>query len=206
VARNEVIDGSAIEAGDVIVGLPSSGIHSNGLTLARRVFSEAGIGYDKEIRPGLRLGPALLEPTRIYVRPLLELLRRLRPPATPPIGRGNAAETRAGAVHGIAHITGSGILNLPRLKAGLRYRIEEPLAPPPIFAAIEEVGNVEKAEMYRTFNMGMGLAIVLAADAAEDAIRSLSPHFPARVVGRVLEGKTGADVPSAGVSLDGAKF
>ncbi|MHB8586515.1 MAG: phosphoribosylformylglycinamidine cyclo-ligase [Thermoplasmatota archaeon] len=199
VRRDAIIGGDAIRQGDTIIGVASSGIHSNGLTLARNVFASAGMGYDADIGDGTTVGAALLEPTRIYVRAIMRLLADLREAS---------AGTEAGAppIHGIAHITGSGLLNLPRLKGGLRYRIEKPLAAPRIFAAIAEAGNVKAAEMFRTFNMGMGLALVVESSDADAIVKTLSKFHPTHIVGRVEGGPTGVDVPSSGVSLEGAKF
>ena len=121
-----------------------------------------------------------MEPTAIYVRPVLRALRRA-------------------TVHGMAHITGGGVRNLIRLKANVEFRISDPLEPPSIFRALAQLGGIESSEMYQTFNMGMGFALVAAEEDAKDVIRSLRPHVKARVVGSVVRGK-GVTVPPLGLS------
>ncbi|HVL47337.1 MAG TPA: phosphoribosylformylglycinamidine cyclo-ligase [Candidatus Thermoplasmatota archaeon] len=186
VKKDRIIGGSRIAPGDVVVGVASSGIHSNGLTLARRAIADAGIALSDKAPGGGTVGEALLEPTAIYVRAVLEMLE-----AVPD-------------VHGIAHITGSGLLNIPRLRKDVRYVIDRPLDVPPIFDLVAEAGRVEANEMHRTFNMGMGLAVVLPEAGAAKAVEALSRHHKAAVVGRVEAG-TGTAVPSRGVELRGAK-
>lgn len=162
VALDAMVTGDAIAPGDTIVGVPSSGVHSNGLTLARRALIEQG-GLELGDRPdglGRSLGDELIEPTTIYVRAVLELLRAGRP------------------VHGLAHITSGGLCNLLRLNADVGYRVDAPLAPQPVFALIAEHGGVEPAEMYEVFNMGCGFCVVVPADAAGEAVELLAAHHP----------------------------
>ena len=181
VRKSKVIDGRAIRPGDAIIGLPSTGIHSNGLTLARRVLAESVLTvFDPVGGTGRPWGEELLEPTAIYVRPVLRALRR-------------------GGIHGMAHITGGGLRNLVRLKANVEFRISEPLEPPPVFRSLQQLGGIEDPEMYQTFNMGMGFAIVAAAEKAKDVIRALRPDVTARIVGGVVRGR-GVSVPSLGLS------
>jgi len=181
VRKTRIIDGRAIRPGDVIIGLPSTGIHSNGLTLARRVLAASALTVlDAVGETGRSWGEELLEPTAIYVRPILRALRRA-------------------AVHGMAHITGGGVRNLIRLKANVEFRISDPLEPPSIFRALAQLGGIESSEMYQTFNMGMGFALVAAEEDAKDVIRSLRPDVKARVVGSVVRGK-GVTVPPLGLS------
>jgi len=158
VEREELVDGSGVRPGDVCLGLPSSGLHSNGFSLVRRLLDEEGLdleGYVEEL--GCPLGEELLRPTRIYVRPVLGLLREggVRPRA-------------------MAHITGGGILeNLPRvLPPGLEARILPGSWPePPIFGFLRRLaarrGGMEEQEMYRTFNLGLGFILIL--DPADEA-------------------------------------
>ena len=167
-ALEEIVDGSAVEAGDVVIGLPSSGLHSNGYTLARAAL--AGIPLDDE-RLGRPLGEVLLEPTEIYVKPIVELLR-------------SAVE-----VHGLAHITSGGSGNLLRLAAEVGYEIDDPLPVPPIFDLIQERGEVTDEEMREVFNMGCGFCVVVPAKDESSALELLRAHYPdAKRVGRAVEG------------------
>jgi phosphoribosylformylglycinamidine cyclo-ligase len=140
-----------------VIGLPSSGLHSNGYTVARRALN--GLGLDDE-RLGRPLGEVLLEPTEIYVRAVLDLLR-----------------SRAD-VRGLAHITGDGLNNLLRLAAPVGYAIDDPLSVPPVFDLIAERGDVSDDEMYEVFNMGCGFVCVVAARDADDALGLLRGHYP----------------------------
>ena len=146
VDKKKMIDGSTIKEGDVVLGLPSSGLHSNGYSLARKVMFEKA-GYkpeDKVELLGATVGEAMLKPTRIYVKTVLGMLEKAE-------------------VKGMAHITGGGFLeNIPRvLPDDVDVIIEEGSWPvPPIFSLIESIGNIEKKEMYRTFNMGIGYVII----------------------------------------------
>lgn len=179
VRRDRIVDGSRIQAGDVILGIESSGLHSNGMTLARRILREANVGY-QDATPwdgALTWGEALLTPTRIYVKAVLELL-----------GSGIG-------VHGLAHITGGGVTKLSRLTRKWEFLLDSPLKPPPLFTALQKLGAVETKEMYRTFNMGMGFACIVPDSQADDALRVLNKHFHARVVGRMAVG-SGVWIPS----------
>jgi phosphoribosylformylglycinamidine cyclo-ligase len=173
VALDAIVDGSAVQPGDAVIGLPSSGIHSNGYTLARSALS--GISLDDE-RLGRPLGDVLLEPTEIYVEPVLELLR---------------SEVD---VRGLAHITSGGLGNLLRLAAEVGYEIDDPLPVPPIFELIQEHGNVSAEEMYDVFNMGCGFCVVVPADDEAAALKMLRTHYPAaKRIGRTVEGPRRVD-------------
>ena len=139
--------GAAVQPGDSILGIASSGIHSNGLTLARRVFFEsAGLGPgDHADGLGETVGEALLRPTHIYVREALDLLASEVP------------------VHALAHITGDGFLNLTRIEASVGMRLDALPAPPAVFAVLRRLGAIEDAEMYRVFNMGIGFCAIVPA-------------------------------------------
>ncbi len=164
VALDSLITGAAIEPGDPVIGLPSSGLHSNGYTLARSALD--GISMDDE-RLGRPLGEILLEPTEIYVKPVLELFR-------------SDVDVR-----GLAHITSGGLKNLLRLEAGVGYEIDDPLPVPPIFTLIQELAEVPDDEMHEIFNMGCGFCVVVAAADEEAALERLRPHHPdAKRIGR----------------------
>lgn len=167
VALDAVIDGSAAVPGDVVIGLPSSGLHSNGYTLARRALDGIPMTDDRLGRP---LGDVLIEPTAIYVKAVVELL---------------SSDVE---VHGLAHITSGGLKNLLRLRAPVGYEIEAALPPPPVFGLIAELGDVPEEEMYEVFNMGCGFCCVVPETDADAAVGMLAAHHPgATVVGRVTD-------------------
>ena len=168
VALEEIVDGAAVAPGDAVIGLPSSGLHSNGYTLARSALSGLALDDDRLGRP---LGEVLLEPTEIYVKPVVELLR---------------SEVE---VHGLAHITSGGTGNLLRLAAEVGYEIDAPLPAPPIFALIQERGGVSAAEMSEVFNMGCGFCVVVPEAAQAAALELLRGHYPAAArIGSVVDG------------------
>ena len=158
VALDAIVDGGRAEPGDSLIGLPSSGLHSNGYTLARRVLGEIPLDDD---RLGAPLGELLLAPTEIYVPAVLDLLRS-------DVG-----------VRGLAHITGDGLNNLTRLAAPVGYVISDPFEVPPVFRLIAELGRVPDEEMYEVFNMGCGFVCVVAAADEEAALELLRGHYPA---------------------------
>ena len=173
VALDAIVDGSAVRPGDPVIGLPSSGIHSNGYTLARSALEGLPLDEDPEGRLGRSLGETLLEPTEIYVKPVLELLR-------------SEVEVR-----GLAHITSGGLKNLERLAAGVGYEIDDPLPAPPIFGLIEERGGVGEEEMHEVFNMGCGFCCVVAAGDEDAAVELMRRHYPeAKRIGRAVEGSS----------------
>jgi phosphoribosylformylglycinamidine cyclo-ligase len=171
VALDSIVDGSAVEPGDAVIGLPSSGLHSNGYTLARSALEGIPMDEDPEGRLGRPLGDELLEPTEIYVKPVLELLR-------------SDVEIR-----GLAHITSGGLGNLLRLAAEVGYEIEEPLAIPPIFELIQERSSIAGDEMHEVFNMGCGFCCIVSTADEKAALDLLRPHYPgARRIGSATEG------------------
>jgi phosphoribosylformylglycinamidine cyclo-ligase len=156
VERSRIIDGSTIAAGDAVIGLASSGPHSNGYSLIRRILERSGAdlaaGFD-----GRTLGDALLEPTRIYVKPLLDLMGKV-------------------SVKGLAHITGGGLVeNVPRvLPDGLTAELRRDCWPlPPVFQWLQQQGNVADEEMHRVFNCGIGMVLIVAAADAPAALAQL---------------------------------
>jgi phosphoribosylformylglycinamidine cyclo-ligase len=157
VTLDDLITGTAIEPGDAVIGLPSSGLHSNGYTLARKALDGIPLTDDLLGRP---LGEVLLEPTEIYVKPVLELI------------------DSGVDVRGLAHITSGGLGNLLRLEAEVGYEIDSPLPPPPIFELIAERASVPPDEMHEVFNMGCGFCCVVAAAAEDAALEQLRRHYP----------------------------
>jgi phosphoribosylformylglycinamidine cyclo-ligase len=162
--------------GDVVLGLPSSGVHSNGFSLVRRVAEKAGLGWSDPapFASDLGLGQALLEPTRIYVKPLLAALKAGAP------------------INALAHITGGGFPdNIPRvLPDGLGVDLDlAAISPPPVFSWLAEAGGIAQAEMLRTFNCGVGMVVVVAAANADVVEETLRNHgeIPVRL-GRVVRG------------------
>jgi phosphoribosylformylglycinamidine cyclo-ligase len=178
VPLDAIVDGSAVQPGDPVIGLPSSGIHSNGYTLARSALSGIPLGEDPGGLLGRPLGEVLLEPTEIYVKPVLELLR-------------SDVDVR-----GLAHITSGGLGNLDRLAADVSYEIDAPLPVPPVFDLIRERGSVADAEMHDVFNMGCGFCVIVAGDDEATALSMLRSHYPgAARVGRAVEGMGGISRP-----------
>ncbi len=163
VPKDRIITGESVEIGDLLLGLSSSGIHSNGLTLARMVIEKAGHSYEDAFPPTKKsIGEEFLTPTRIYME-ILDLIKHCE-------------------VHGLAHITGSGLLKLKRLtKYGFNF--DNPLAPNPIFKFLQEEGNISDEEMYKTFNMGMGFLVVLPEKDAKSALKITD----GKIVGQVVE-------------------
>jgi phosphoribosylformylglycinamidine cyclo-ligase len=156
VEKDRILDGSRIGAGDAVLGLASSGAHSNGYSLIRRILEREAIDLASDFH-GQPLGDVLLAPTRIYVKPVLALLRQID-------------------VKGLAHITGGGLLeNLPRiLPDGLTAELEGDAWPhPPLFAWLQGMGGVAEQEMLRVFNCGIGMALVVSDEMAERAMQQL---------------------------------
>jgi phosphoribosylformylglycinamidine cyclo-ligase len=175
---DSVITGAAIEPGDAIVGIPSSGIHSNGLSLARAVLTD----LDEELDAGVTMGDLLLEPTVIYVKAVRDLLE-------------SSIDVR-----GLAHITGDGFLNLLRLEAHAGYRIDAPLPVPPVFVHIAERGGVEDSELYEVFNMGCGFCVVVPHTDADAAVELLAPHHPGTaVIGHTTTATGVVELPKQGL-------
>ncbi|MBE2316890.1 phosphoribosylformylglycinamidine cyclo-ligase [Solirubrobacter sp. CPCC 204708] len=165
VALDQLVTGDRIAPGDALIGVPSSGLHSNSYTLARKVVEDLDLNTPFE---GGTLADALLEPTVIYVRATLELIR-------------SDVDVR-----GLAHITGGGLLNLTRLNEGVGFAIEDPLPVPPIVAFVIERGKIATSEAWEVFNMGCGFVAVVPDGDADEATERLAAHHPgARRIGTV---------------------
>ena len=176
VDKKKIIDHSAMAAGDVILALPSTGVHSNGFSLVRRVFNveRADLRVPVEALGGKGLGETLLTPTKIYVKPILALLEEV-------------------AVRGISHITGGGFYeNIPRsIPDGLCARIERPAVRVlPIFDLIAKTGNIPERDMFNTFNMGVGMSVVVPKDQADRALAILKEQGEdAYILGEIVQGE-----------------
>jgi phosphoribosylformylglycinamidine cyclo-ligase len=169
VEKSRIIDGSKVAAGDVLIGLASSGPHSNGYSLVRKIIEVSGADLSEDFH-GKPLGETLLTPTRIYVKPLLALLAKVD-------------------VHALAHITGGGLLeNLPRVMPEDTQAIIDSSSwqRPPIFDWLQQHGKVEANEMYRTFNCGVGMVLCVAAADVDQTLALLSKHGEsASVIGHI---------------------
>lgn len=179
VERKQLIDGSDIAPGDVLIGLASSGFHSNGFSLIRKVVKDAKLKYDKQVPElGTTLGAALLEPTRLYVKCVQDVLSHCKPKTT---------------VHGLAHITGGGLAdNIVRiLPDNVRVEIDRSTwQRPALFDFIQQHGEIDADEMYRVFNMGIGFVLILKPKAVDKALHAICRHhIAASVIGRVVEGE-----------------
>ncbi len=175
VDKAKILDPKAVRAGDILLALPSSGIHSNGFSLVRKVFDVEHADLGRIVPElGLPLGEALLTPTCIYVKPALAALE--------------AAE-----VHGISHITGGGFYeNIPRsLPVGLCAKIEKAaVKTPPIFDLIRDLGEIPERDMFNTFNMGVGMSILVSVDSADRALAALrTAGVEAYVMGEIVPGE-----------------
>ncbi len=177
VDRDQVFDNKTVQAGDAIIALPSTGVHSNGFSLVRKIFDVENKDiqvYSDEL--GTTVGEALLTPTKIYVKPVLAL--------------SEAVEIKA-----VSHITGGGFYeNIPRsIPDGFTAKIDHSaLRIPPIFTLLQKTGNVPERDMFNTYNMGVGMSLVVAADQADKAISVLKENGEdAYIIGEIAEGDTG---------------
>ncbi len=177
VDRDQVFDSKAVQAGDAIIALPSTGVHSNGFSLVRKIFDVE----NKDIRVysdelGTTVGEALLTPTKIYVKPVLALSEAVK-------------------IKAVSHITGGGFYeNIPRsIPDGFTAKIDRSaLRIPPIFTLLQKTGNVPERDMFNTYNMGVGMSLVVAADQADKAISVLKENGEdAYIIGEIAEGDTG---------------
>jgi len=176
VKKQDIITGEKIKPGDNIIGLSSSGIHSNGYTLVRNIIKKTKKTYKDKIPnqyyEDKSIGEILLTPTQIYVKEVIQLFKKIK-------------------IHGLAHITGGGLRNLPRLNKNVKFLIDDPLEPQPVFKYLQKQGNVDDKEMYQTFNMGMGLAIIVAEEDTKKAIQIIKKHSQSdvKIVGKITKGK-----------------
>jgi phosphoribosylformylglycinamidine cyclo-ligase len=171
VVKGRPILGSAIRPGDVILGVESSGLHSNGYTLARKVLLSKYSVDDNADHLAQTVGEELLIPTRIYVRPVMEILKK---------------RIRA---HGLANITGGSFMKLPRLSAKVRYDLDGLPLPTGIFRQIQVDGGIDSREMYRTFNMGVGFCVIAPKASADDIIGIFSKYrMSCKAIGKIGNG------------------
>jgi phosphoribosylformylglycinamidine cyclo-ligase len=182
---DRIITGRDLAPGDVIIGLESSGIHSNGLTLARQAFFERAKLPIDHVFPelGIPLGQELLRPTLIYVREILDVIQQVP------------------SVKALINITGDGLLNLPRVAATVGFEIDNLPEPPPIFRLIQRCGAVGTAEMFEVYNMGIGFCVLVAERDRDQTLAILQHHGRrAQIIGRVIEDH------SKGIYLPGQKL
>ena len=178
VDKSKVIDNSKMQAGDVMIALPSSGVHSNGFSLVRKVFDveHCDLKAPVEELNGASLGETLLAPTRIYVKPVLAVMKEL-------------------TIKGISHITGGGFYeNMPRsIPKGLGVKIEKSaVRVPPIFSLIQKRGNISEHDMFNTFNMGVGMSVVVAKEDAARAVELFKANGEdAYILGTIVESEDG---------------
>ena len=178
VDKSKVIDNSKMQAGDVMIALPSTGVHSNGFSLVRKVFDveHCDLKAPVEELHGASLGETLLAPTRIYVKPVLAVMKEV-------------------TIKGISHITGGGFYeNMPRsIPKGLGVKIEKSaVRVPPIFSLIQKRGNISEHDMFNTFNMGVGMSVVVAKEDADRAVELFRANGEdAYILGTIVESEDG---------------
>ncbi|MCE8424643.1 MAG: phosphoribosylformylglycinamidine cyclo-ligase [Candidatus Methanoperedens sp.] len=174
VRKDRIITGEKIQIGDAVIGIPSNGVHSNGYSLVRRIMKDAGHSYQDPFpyKTDTTIGDELLIPTRIYME-VLDAARKFD-------------------IHGLAHITGSGLLKLHRITK-LGFDIIDPLEPQSIFKFLQEEGNVDELEMYKTFNMGMGFVVIV-------------PRQEAKASSKMLDGKIIGSIVEEGIFVKGLEI
>ena len=186
VKKEKIVTGQKITHGDIIIGLKSSGIHSNGYSLVRKVMKESKISYEdtfpNKLKNNKKIGYTLLTPTNIYVKEILNVLKSVN-------------------VHGLAHITGGGLKNFLRLNKKVKFIIDDPFKPQNIFNFIKGKGHISNFEMYKTFNMGMGFAIIIDENDVEESIKIIkkSTKIEVKIVGKIEKGK-GVFAPTLGIN------
>lgn len=183
VEKDKILDGSRVKEGDALIGVASSGVHSNGYSLVRKVFNLSSTGGGRIMQYseflGTSIGEELLKPTKIYVKPLLKAIDEV-------------------GVNAVSHITGGGFIeNIPRmLPEGVRAKIEkDSFEILPIFSMIAEMGRVDDRDMFNTFNMGIGLVLAVDKDKADAAVRLFEAlGEKAHIIGEVVSGEKGIDI------------
>ncbi len=180
VDKSKIIDGKSIKAGDKLIGLASSGIHSNGYSLVRKLINPTENNLKEYVEKlGCTLGEELIKPTRIYVKTILDLIKKYE-------------------INGISHITGGGFIeNIPRMvPEGLRVKIQKGSWPIlPIFELLKNLGNMEDKDIFNTFNMGIGMVLAVASDKADEITAYLkSVGEEAFIIGSITEGEAGVDI------------
>ena len=211
VKKGNAITGEHLQAGDVLIGLPSSGIHSNGYSLVRRVmehtgheytddapFNVASVGrsvlhFDGHDDAQFTLGEVFLNPTRIYCDPIVDLLKHAET---------DEAGFSLSDIRAICHVTGGGLSNLLRLHDSLGWHIDAPLPPHPEFNWLQEVGGIETREMYRTFNMGTGMILAVSSEHAE----SIAAWLEERMLGTRIIGQVNDQGHKVTHALEGVEF
>jgi phosphoribosylformylglycinamidine cyclo-ligase len=185
VEKKKIVNGKEIKSGDVVIGLPSSGLHSNGFSLVRKVlFENAGLDVNSKIESiNGTVGDELLKPTKIYVKSIRNLLRHYKSKKV---------------VKGMAHITGGGLIdNIPRiLPQGCSVRINKDAWPvPEIFGTIQEIGNIDESEMYHVLNMGIGMVLIVSKHFASSIIKKLKRmKEDAYIMGKVIRGNKKVEI------------
>ncbi|MDP4181793.1 MAG: phosphoribosylformylglycinamidine cyclo-ligase [Bacillota bacterium] len=180
VDKSKIIDGKNIKEGDKLIGLASSGLHSNGYSLVRKLLNPSKEKMQEHVETlGLKLGDELIKPTKIYVKTILELI--------------NLYE-----IKGISHITGGGFIeNIPRMvPEGLRVKINKGTWPVlPIFSLLQKIGNIEERSIYNTFNMGVGMVLAVDSSIAEEVLSHLNKqNEQAYLIGEIIRGEAGVDI------------
>jgi phosphoribosylformylglycinamidine cyclo-ligase len=191
VPLDRIIVGKDLQAGDQVIGIRSNGIHSNGLSLARRTFSESGITLEQVVPElGCTLGEELLRPTHIYVREILEIIDKIRD------------------VKALINITSDGFLNLPRVDAQVGFVLDNLSPSQPIFDLIQERGGIQRSEMFEVFNMGVGFCVIVSKANVEATLEILARHERiASVIGYVADDMPkSVRLPKEGLIGKGKKF
>jgi phosphoribosylformylglycinamidine cyclo-ligase len=180
VDKSKIIDGKSIKEGDKLIGLPSSGLHSNGYSLVRKLLNPSSQKLQEYVEAlGSKMGDELIKPTRIYVKTVLDLINRYE-------------------IKGVSHITGGGFIeNIPRMVPdGLRVKINKGTWPVlPIFELLQNMANIGERDIYNTFNMGIGMVLAVSSDIAEEVLAHINKNNEeAYLIGEIIKGEAGVDI------------